>query len=479
MSDTTTAPNDPTDQTTAGTDTNAGATDPGSARLLPDQPVPSLEAYVAAGGGRGLRWALDHDPDEVVAAVEASGLRGRGGAGFPTGGKWRAIVESARDQDLAVSLVVNGAEGEPGTYKDRALLLLNPYQVVEGLLIACHAVGAQQAYVGVKASFTEPRERLQRALAEAVAAGWPCADRVAIVAGPDEYLFGEEKALLEVIEGKLPMPRHLAPYVNGLFTDTSNPSVALVNNVETLANVPLIAAHGADWYRRVGTERAPGTMVFTVTGDVATAGVFELPLGTPLRVLLEDIAGAEDIQAVFSGTSNAVITPAMLDTPLEWEALRDAGSGLGSGGFIVYDASHCIVRVAATLTRFLAVESCGQCNACKLGTGVLADILARVDAGSGTGLDLERLASWAGKVTDLARCGLPTGAQLMVASLLEEFEDDLIAHLGRPCWSQRHEVVPKIDHLDLDTGEVTFDPTYHRKRPDWTYAEEPAEEPVA
>lgn len=442
-------------------------------RLLPDEPIPTLDAYIDLGGGRGLLRALQLSPDEIIETIGSAGLRGRGGAGFPTGSKWRSIVETAREDELPATLVVNGAEGEPGTYKDRALLLNNPYQVIEGTLIACHALGASRAFIGVKERFAEPRGRLEAALAEAKAAGWPGADAVEIVAGPDEYLFGEETGLLEVIEGRLPMPRHLRPYMNGLFTESSNPSLAVVNNVETLANVPVICADGPDAYRKVGTEDATGSMLFTITGDVANAGVYELPLGTPLRVLIEDIAGAHDVQAIFNGVANAVITPAMLDTPLDYRSMTAAGTGLGSGGFVVYDSSHCLVRVAAVLNRFLAVESCGQCNACKLGTGAISDLLHRVDVGDGTEHDLEELAKWAVQVTDLARCGLPTGAQLMVASLLQTFEDLFVGHLGRPCPSEREEQVPKIEHLDLDTGEVTFDPTYQQKHPDWTYADDP------
>lgn len=449
---------------------NLSQSDP-STRLLPAEPVPNLRDYVGAGGGRGLSQAVKRDPDDLIAEIEQSGLRGRGGAGFSTGLKWRSIVDAARDQDLAVAAVVNGAEGEPGTYKDRALLVANPYQVVEGLLIACHAVGATAAFVGVKARFTKARQRLEDALAEAVAADWSGAQIVQIVAGPDEYLFGEETAMLEVIEGNLPFPRHLAPYVNGLFTESANPSVALVNNVETLANVPFIVTSGAQSYRQLGTEQSPGTMLFTVVGDVTSAGVYELPLGTPLRVLLSDIAGATDVKAAFSGVSNAIITPAMLDTPLDYESMVAAGSGQGSGGFIVYDSSHCIVRVTATLARFLSVESCGQCNACTMGTGAIHEILQRIDAGKGRRNDLEALGRWAAQVTDLARCGLPVGPQVIVASLLTDFEDELVDHLDQPCWSDHVEIVPKIEHLDLDSGAVTYDQDYHRKRRDWTYAE--------
>ncbi len=441
-------------------------------RLLPEQPIASMEAYLAMGGGRGLAAAMRSTPDEVIDTVAAAGLRGRGGAGFPTGGKWRSIVQIAREEDLAVSVVVNGAEGEPGTYKDRALLLTNPYQLVEGLLISCHAVAARHAYIGIKASFQEPHRRLQQALTEAVAAGWPGADAIEIVAGPDEYLFGEEKALLEVIEGNLPLPRHLAPYMNGLFTQTTNPSLALVNNVETLANIPLILAEGPDHFRQVGTKDAPGTMLFTVTGDVTTPGVYELPLGTPLRVLLEDIASADDIQFVVSGVSNTIITAQMLDTPMDYESMADAGTGLGSGGYVVYDSTRCVVQVAAALSRFLSVESCGQCNACTIGTGAITEILERLATGDAAVVDLEAMIGWATRVTDLARCGLPTGAQLLTTSLVHHFEDHLARHLADPCPPGSPIPVPKIDHLDLDTGVVTFDPTYHRKQPDWTYADE-------
>lgn len=444
----------------------------GSLRLLPEAPITTLQAYLDAGGGRGLAVSLRTDPDKVIDAVDAAGLRGRGGAGFPTGGKWRSIVQTAREEDLVVSLVVNSAEGEPGTYKDRALLLTNPFQVLEGMLIACHAVGARRAFIGIKASFSEPRQRLEQALAEAIAAGWPCAETVEIVAGPDEYLFGEEKAMLEVIEGNLPLPRHLAPYMNGLFTETTNPSLALVNNVETLANVPLILAEGAEHFRQVGTDAAPGTMLFTVTGDVATAGVYELPLGTPLRVLLTEIAGAKDIQFAVSGVSNVIITPRMLDTPMDYESMAAAGTGLGSGGYVVYDSTRCVVQVAATLARFLAVESCGQCNACSLGTGAISEILDRLVTGDAEEVELEAMAGWATRVTDLARCGLPTGAQLLITSLLVEYKDHLTRHLTEPCVPPTERLeVPKIDHLDLDTGQVAYDPTYHLKRQDWTYAD--------
>ncbi len=404
-------------------------------RLLGDAPVASLDDWLQAEGGLAYARALDMEPSDIIEEVRASGLRGRGGAGFPTATKWQGVVDAAPDDETPIYLVCNGAEGEPGTFKDRVLMEHNPYAVLEGMLVAMHATGAHQGFVGVKEKFTEPVERMVAARDEMIEAGWQGADRIAIVPGPDEYLFGEEKAMLEVIEGKLPMPRIMPPYQTGLFATTSQPNPTVVNNVETYAHVTRIVAHGADWFREVGTENSPGTMVFTLTGDVAAPGIYELPMGTPLRTLLVDIGGADPdtIKAVFSGTSNAVITPDMLDTAMDFDGMAEAGSGLGSGGFVVYDTSRCIVKVLTTLQRFLAIESCGQCNACKLGTQDIWDDLARIDAGDGDTDDLDSIVQKVPVITDLARCYLPTGDQLTVGSTLEAFWEEFVAHLGQPC----------------------------------------------
>ncbi len=446
-------------------DTAAGVTD----RLLPAQPLPSLDAYIAAGGGRGLETALAMDPDEVIAEIADAGLRGRGGAGFPTGTKWRSVRDAARETASAARLVVNGAEGEPGTYKDRLLLATNPFQVLEGVLIARHAIGADQVHIGVKAK-TDHADLLRTAVDAIVDAGWEDPDVVQIVEGPDEYLFGEETGLLEVIEGNLPLPRWLPPFQQGLFATTGEPHPTAVNNVETLANVPLILTDGAAAFRRVGTDQSPGTMLFTVVGDVASPGVYELPLGTPLRQLLVDIAGADDIKAVFSGVSSPVISPERLDTPLTYEDMRTAGTGLGSGGFIVYDHRHCIVRVAVQLSHFLAIESCGQCTACKLGCAAITDLLRTIESGGGTAQHLQAIGDRIPNITDQTRCALPAGEQLLVGSLLEAFQDEFVAHLGRTCDTPLLEQVPKIEYLDDTTGHVAYDLHYHRKRPDWSYA---------
>lgn len=279
--------------------------------------------------------------------------------------------------------------------------------------------------------------------------------------------------MLEVIEGKLPMPRIMPPYQTGLFATTTQPNPTVVNNVETYSHVARILAHGVDWFREAGTERSPGTMVFTVTGDVANPGVYELPLGTSLRTLLVDIGGADPdrIKAVYSGTSNAVITPGMLDTALDFDAMADIGTGMGSGGFVVYDDDHCIVKVIGVLARFLAIESCGQCNPCKLGTQEISEVLDRIDAGAGDTDDLDALVKRVPVITDQARCFLPTGAQVTVGSTVEAFWEEIVGHLGAPCPDDRPVPTPLIDGIDEDTGEVRWHPTYHRKRSDWSYAD--------
>ena len=447
-------------------------------RLLPETPIRTLADYRERDlGGRGLEAALSREPGEVITEIADSGLRGRGGAGFPTGKKWEGVVASAADAEAEIYLVANAAEGEPGTYKDRVLIEQNPYAFLEGVLVAMHATGAARTYVGIKEKFTTPVARLEAAIDELVEAGWEGADRVEVVLGPDEYLFGEETGMLEVIEGKLPMPRLVKPYEVGLFATSTDPHPTIVNNVETLSHVARIAARGADWFRELGTGGSPGTMVFTVVGDVPSPGVYELPLGTPLSTLLVDIAGADDIKAVYSGTSNAVITSDMLGTPLDFDAMQEAGSGLGSGGFIVYDSSRSMVDVLATLTRFLAVESCGQCNACQLGTADMWETLHRCQQGEATQEDLETILKRNQTVTDQNRRFLPVGAQATVGSTIAAFVDEFVATVERGKPTPDDVPVPLIDHIDEEAGEVTYHPRYHLKQLDWSYSDEdPVEE---
>ena len=392
--------------------------------ILPSRAVGSYDDYVVSGGGSGLERARVLGPDRTIATLLDSGLRGRGGAGFPTGTKWRTVRDAPGRHTYAVC---NGAEGEPGTFKDREILRRNPYQVVEGLAIAAFAIEAREVFIALKASYEREHELVLRAVTEMEQAGLLGELSVAIVAGPEEYLFGEEKALLEVIEGNEPLPRWLPPYMHGLFATTpqlgwsahepesghagrheSNPT--LVNNVETLANVTHVLARGTEWFRSMGTAASPGTVVCTVVGDVTRPAVVEVELGTPLRDVLAACGAPRPghrIRAVLPGVTNAVLIEGQLDTPCSYEDFADAGSGLGAAGFIVYDDTACMVEVAATLSRFLWVESCGQCPPCKLGTGAITAALDDIAAGAGTGASIELIHHWLLEVADGNRCFLP------------------------------------------------------------------------
>jgi NADH-quinone oxidoreductase subunit F len=445
------------------------------ARLLLGARVGSLDEYLAIGGSEGLTSAIAGRPDVVIERMKRSGLRGRGGAGFATGLKWEAVRAA---QPGPKQMVCNAAEGEPGTFKDRYLMRRNPYQVVEGLAIAAYAVGAQEAHFALKRSFEPELKAIRRAVDEMTRAGLLGAFPIEVHAGPDEYLFGEEKALLEVIEGNLPMPRILPPYQEGLFATPGSPNPTAVNNVETLANVPHIMREGPEWLRASGTETSPGTMLFTISGDVRVPGIYELPLGTPLRVLISDVAGGppegRSVKAVFPGASAAVLTSAQLDVPMDFDAMKQAGSGLGSGlgsaGFVVYDESACIVRALADFSRFLWIESCAQCPACKHGTGDITTALDRIERGEGSETDMTTAFERTRTVTDGQRCALPSGEALLVSSCLESFEDEFRTHVKeRTCAYPRELPFPKFLDYDETAGRFIYDERYRHKRPDWTY----------
>ncbi|MBK5268610.1 MAG: SLBB domain-containing protein [Acidimicrobiia bacterium] len=454
-------------------------------RVLPDQAVPSLSEYLELGGGVALERTRHATADQVIDQLTRAGLRGRGGAGFPTGAKWRSILTGGGQHHYAVC---NGAEGEPGSFKDRALIRANPYQILEGLIIAARTVGAIEAFLAVKASFWPEIQRLSTALTEIEQAGWLDGLEVKVSAGPEEYLFGEEKALLEVIEGNDPLPRWLPPYLHGLFATTpqlgwqahdsesghygehaSNPT--LVNNAETLAQATWILSHDTDEFRSVGTEQSPGTVVCTVVGDVERPGVIEVPMGTPLHEVLARCGGprpGRTIKAVVPGVANAILPAEAMSTPLTYEDMVAAGSGLGAAGFIVYDDTACMVEVTATLSRFLSVESCGQCLPCKLGTGHITAALERLCDGTGAAADLDIIKERLRIVADGNRCYLPVQEQNLVSSLLRLYPEDLATHLEGRCASLRARIpTPKI--ADLVDGVVTYDERQEHKQPDWSY----------
>ena len=454
--------------------------------LLPPRSIDSIRDYLATDvGGRGIAAARRLGPAATIDAIAASGLRGRGGGGFPTGTKWAGI---ARQRDGKRYLVCNGAEGEPGTFKDRALLRANPYQVAEGLMIAAFAIDAHAAFVCLKASFELERDAITQALAELQQADLAIDCEVTVVAGPDEYLFGEEKAMLEVIEGKPPLPRWLPPYEHGLFAAspqegweaaphgaqrrTDEPNPTLVNNVETLANATHILANGVDWFRSMGTDRSPGSIVATVVGDVVAPDVGEVELGTPLRAVIDAVgsgtAPGRHVKAVFSGVANPVITADQLDAPVGYEGFESVGSAMGSAGFIVYDDTACMIGAALRFSRFLSIESCGQCPPCKLGSAEITRLLDQVERGRATVADVAAIAGWLDRVTDGSRCFLATEERRVVASVLRSFPDELAQHLddGR-CPLPGERPMPKL--VDLAGGRATYDTSYWRKQPDWTY----------
>ena len=468
-------------------------------RILPAAPFDHLDAYRAAGGGRAVEAALEVEPEALVATVEEAGLRGRGGAGFPTGAKWRTIAAHL-SPELPTTVVVNGAEGEPGTFKDRTLLRANPYAVLEGAVIAALAVGATDVVVALKDGDELGRRRIQDAIEKMGDAGMLAGLPVSVTTGPHHYLYGEETALLEVVDGRPPFPRIAPPYRRGVVEvvededdvdDATNLSghvemagpgpetvapPALVDNVETLANVPGIVVNGAAWFRQLGTAESPGTILCTVTGNVRRPGVGEVPLGTSVREAIEDIgggpAGENQVKAVLNGVSAAPLPPSLLDTPLTYEDMAGVGSGLGTASLMVIGDRTDMTAVAAGAARFLAIESCGQCTPCKADGLILVDALERLCAGEGGEADLDAVAKALTTVADGARCNLASQQQAVVGAILEAWNDELVRRATAAGDIEPVEPLLIAEMLDLADGEVTVDVRHRDKRPDWSYAED-------
>ena len=455
-------------------------------RVLPLEPVPTLESYRKSGGGRGLEVAAKLGPAAVIDEVEASGLRGRGGSGFPTGEKWRTVAAHA-SASLPSTVVVNGAEGEPGTFKDRALLRADPFAVIEGALIAALAVGADRVVVAVKESFETERARLADAIAEVTAAGWGDGISLSVALGPGSYLFGEETALLEVLDGRPPFPRIAPPYRHGVDEITARPGQAgvtsmaepgaavapptLANNVETMANVAHLLAEGADWFRALGTPESPGTVICTVSGATARHGVAELAMGTPLAEAIETIGGGarrgRRLVAALSGVANPPVLAEQFDTPLTYEHMAAIGAGLGAAGFIVFDDDTDMAAVAAGVSRFLAVESCGQCSPCKQDGLAIATMLERLCAGQGGASELDDIADHVATVSNEARCYLAHQHERVVGGLLAHFPDALHRHLDPEQPAAAPEAIVPIKDLTGDQAELDLDQL--AKQPDWTF----------
>jgi len=409
-----------------------------SLQALPEvQPI-SYSRYVAEGGYRALSLAVESLGTEgLLEAIKVSGLRGRGGAGFPTWKKWEMVCQQREKKRY---LCCNAAEDEPGTFKDRWLLRSNPHQMIEGVLIAAVAIGAGEAYLFINCRYKEEIQFMREALQASKSHGhWSDVPgesesgvALKICPSPGSYVAGEETALLEVIEGKVAAPRAKPPYypaMHGLF---GKPTV--VNNAETLSNIPFIVRSGGEKFREVGPHSSPGTMLFTLTGDVERPGLYECPLGTSLRHLIEDlgggIKGGKRLKAVFPGGPSTPVLPAThLDIPLDFDALKKVGSGLGTGAVIVFSEDTCMVQTAIQYARFFAKESCGQCPPCMLGTVHLAEILEKIESGKGDAKDPGLLEQACEMVKGRGQCFLLTGAAISVESIFQHFRPEFDQHV--------------------------------------------------
>ncbi|MCC6955384.1 MAG: NADH-quinone oxidoreductase subunit NuoF [Anaerolineales bacterium] len=373
----------------------------------------TLAEYLEGGGYAGLRRALSLSPGAVIDAVKDSGLVGRGGAAFPTGVKWEGAAQAPGEPKY---VVCNADESEPGTFKDRVLMEDDPHLTLEGMIIAGYAIGAPKGYIYVRGEYLQSYKTLGDAVAEAEAAGYLGKNilgsgfdfEIELRLGAGAYICGEETALFESIEGKRGFPRLKPPFptTSGLF---GKPTV--INNVETLCNIPFILAEGPEAFRRAGTEKSPGTKLFCLSGDVKSPGVYEVPFGVSLRYLLDDLAGGmrsgSPLQTVLvGGAAGAFATPDQLDVEMSFEGLKSAGLPLGSGVVLAIDQTHDLRQVLLNLARFFAHESCGKCYPCQLGTQRQFEILGRVAAGEAQSEDVARLSDVGWTMGDASICGL-------------------------------------------------------------------------
>ncbi len=397
-----------------------------------------VEDYLATGGYQALTQAVaTMSPEEVITEVARSGLRGRGGAGYPTGLKWATVAKATSAEGKYV--VCNADEGDPGAFMDRSVLESCPQQVLEGMAIAGYAVGAHNAYVYVRAEYPLAVKRLNSAIRQAEregllgsrVAGTDFEFHVEVRIGAGAFVCGEETALLASIQGERGTPRPRPPYPasRGLW---GRPT--LINNVETFANVPAIVQRGGDWYSSIGSAKSKGTKVFALAGAVVNTGLIEVPMGLTLRQIVFDIggglAGGKNFKAVQTGgPSGGCLPEALLDMPIDYESLAQAGSHMGSGGMIVMDEATCMVDVAKFFMDFCREESCGKCVPCRAGTVQVHRLLEKITRGRGTREDLALLEDLAGMMRSMSLCGLGQGAPNPVFSTLRYFRDEYLAHV--------------------------------------------------
>ena len=393
----------------------------------------TIEAYTRHGGYKASAKALAMDPDAVIQLVKDSGLRGRGGAGFPTGMKWGFIPQGDNKEHY---LVVNADESEPGTCKDTPLMMANPHVLIEGCIIACHAIRAKHGVIYIRGEVTHVVRRLNQAIEDAYKAGH-LGNGIDLVlhVGAGAYICGEETALLDSLEGFRGQPRLRPPFpaIAGLY---ARPTV--VNNVESIASVPAIIANGAEWYQKYGTEKSKGMTLYSLSGHVNNPGQFEAPLGITLREILDMAGGVRTGHKLKfwtpGGSSTPLFTDEHLDTPLDYEGVAAAGSMLGTKALQIFDETTCVVRAVLRWTEFYKHESCGKCTPCREGTWWLVQILRDLENGSGSEEDLAKLLDLCDNIMGRSFCALGDGATSPITSSIKYFRDEYIAHVtGKGC----------------------------------------------
>jgi len=398
---------------------------------------PNIEDYITHDGYSALGKALTQmTPQDVIAEIKNSGLKGRGGAGFPTGLKWGFVANAPGEKKY---VICNADESEPGTFKDRVMLEGDPHSIVEAMAIAGYAVGADEGYIYVRGEYLLAQERLTNAIQQAEEMGFlgdgifgtDFSFKIHIHSGAGAYICGEETALIESIEGKRGEPRSRPPYptTNGLWGKPT-----LVNNVETLANICAILRNGADWYRSFGTPNSPGTKVYTVLGHVNSTGLIEVPMGITLREVISIYAkgmkeGSTLKLAQTGGSSGSIIPAVLQDTPMDFDSFTRAGVSLGSGALLICDQDTCVVDLAKVLINFFRNESCGKCNPCRIGNQRAYEILTKISHGRGTLSDLDDLQNISDNLCELSNCGLGQTAGTPLRDILKYFRAEVEAHV--------------------------------------------------
>lgn len=433
---------------------NAGSIDPRN-----------LEEYIALDGYQGLAKALRMTPEEVIEELKKSNLRGRGGAGFPTGLKWEFTQKVRSDEKF---VICNADEGEPGTFKDRLIMEGDPHSVIEGMVIAGYAVGASKGYIYIRGEYFESVSSLRDAINKAYeygllgqsVLGTEFSFDLSVRLGAGAYVCGEETALIESIEGKSGRPRLKPPYppVSGLY---DKPTV--VNNVETFACVPPIIDKGAGWFRSIGTQSSPGTKVFSLCGDLVKRGIVEVPMGTSVRDLVHKFGGGiskgRTLKMVQTGgAAGTFIKPEEMDAELDFDSFKKSGASLGSGVILAIDETHCAVDIAKNLMEFFAHESCGKCSPCREGTRVIVHILNEFSKGRGTVEMFNQLYDISETMEESSFCGLGQSVPIPLRSILDRFKDEFLSHLNSPgcpvgvCEFDKPEKKKEIESINKRAG---------------------------